>query len=116
MTNAELTEMEWLAATLRSTADRLQRATELLRAAGDLEKLQAKLSAIAAERPSVDQVRPGATPAAAAGRSPAIAAVRELGSPPMPAVASCGFAVFDQVPQANRKFAKITAGGTRPPF
>lgn len=116
MTNADLTEMEWLAAVLRTTAERLERATALLRAAGDLERLQAKLSAIAAERPSVGQVRPGATSPAVAGRSAAIAAVRELDSPSMPVGASRAGAVFDHDRQKRVMVGKNTAGGTRPPF
>lgn len=116
MKTSDLTEMEWLAATLHHTAERLQRAVELLRAAGDLEKLQAKLTAIAAERPSVDQVRPGATPAAVAGRAPAIAAVRELGPVSEPIRGSRVVAVFDHDHQKRVMVAKNTAGGTRPPF
>jgi hypothetical protein len=116
MTNADLTEMEWLTATLRATADRLQRATQLLRAAGDLEKLQAKLSAIAAERPSVDQVRPGATSPAVAGRSAEAVERRAASSIAVAVGASRAVAVFDHETQTRMKVAKNTAGASRPPF
>lgn len=116
MTSSDLTEMEWLAAALLHTAARLQRATALLRAAGDLERLQAKLAVIAAERPST---RPAARPAslpASVGRAPVAGQRRELDSPASPVLASRAGAVFDEDEFAPGKLAKKSAGAGRPPF
>jgi len=116
MKTAEITEMEWLAATLRHTAERLERATALLRAAGDLEKLQAKLAAIAA---------PGAAPGAAERREPpsliaprARAAEAGRGSSSVSASvgASRAVAVFDETMNAGRKIGNNNTGHTRVPF
>ena len=116
MTNADLTEMEWLAAVLRTTAERLERATALLRAAGDLERLQAKLAVIAAERPRTRSAdRPASLPASV-GRAPAAGERRELDSPASPVLASRAGAVFDEEEFAPGKLAKKSAGAGRSPF
>jgi hypothetical protein len=116
MKTAEITEMEWLAATLRHTAERLERATALLRAAGDLEKLQAKLAGI---------VAPGAAPCAAgrpetpppiAPRARAAEAGRGSSSVAGSVGASRAVAVFDEVNNARRMIGKINAGRCDVPF
>ena len=116
MTNADLTEMEWLAAVLRTTAERLERATALLRAAGDLERLQARLVAIAADRRPPPAVAARAAEAAAVvaeGERPSGRAVDSL---PIRVGASRTVAVFDHDTEKRVKVAKITAGASRPPF
>jgi hypothetical protein len=116
MTNAELTEMEWLAATLHATAERLQRATALLRAAGDLERLQVRVAAIGAPPSPSAIARPASPVGAAVGRAPAIAPVRELDSPATAVGASRSVAVFDHGAESVKKLVRNNAGGSRPPF
>jgi hypothetical protein len=116
MTSSDLIEMEWLAAALLQTAARLQRATALLRAAGDLERLQARLAGIVAERPSGEQVRPGLAAAAVVGRSTEVHQVRGADSPTSPVLASRAFAVFDGDKFTPGKLATKSAGASRPPF
>lgn len=116
MTNADLTEMEFLAATLATTAARLQRATALLRAAGDLQRLQAKLTTIVAERPySVAAERPGAA-APTFGRAAEGIGGRKLDSLTVPVGASRVGAVFDDDAVERKKLGLKSAGARRAPF
>ena len=117
MTNADLTEIEWLAAALHGTASRLQRAAVLLRAAGDLERLQAKLATIATASPA-------ASPAASAGGRPVagdrpaeFAGERRADTGLKPVGASRVGAVFDHPKFGRSELGKKSAGGSsRPPF
>lgn len=124
MKTSDIIEMEWLAASLLSTSARLTRAVALLRAAGDLERLQAKLAAISTAPP------PPASATAPPGHRPAANAVAPLRSPAVsaapagdrqPRVASgssaergsSSFAVFDGADLARVEMAKISAGKPR---
>jgi hypothetical protein len=116
MTNADLTEMEWLAATLMHTAGRLNRATALLRAAGDLEKLQARLAIIA--RPDATARASGRpeTPPLIAPRARAAESGRGSNSVAASVGASRAVAVFDETMNAGRKIGNNNTGHTRVPF
>lgn len=116
MNNADLTEMEFLASALSSTAERLQRAVTLLRAAGDLERLQAKLSRLTATTsPPLAAALPAAPPPII-GRAAEIPAGRAVDSATMPVGRSCGGAVFDDERDGRLKLGKNLAGVRRPPF
>jgi len=116
MKTAEITEMEWLAATLRHTAERLERATALLRAAGDLEKLQAKLAVIARPDATVRASGRPETPPLIAPRARAAEAGRGSNSVSASVGASRAVAVFDETMNAGRKIVKTNTGRSHIPF
>lgn len=116
MTSSDLTEMEWLAATLHATAERLQRATALLRAAGDLERLQARVQACCAPPGAPRAGEPVQPAGAAVVRAPAGCERRAVDSPATRVGASRIDAVFDPETDGRKLVGKKFAGGSRPPF
>lgn len=116
MRSQDLTEMEWLAATLMSTASRLTRAVALLRAAGDLEHLQAKLATIVATGPPAAAVAAGPPEAGGVASEGERPSGREIRSRSLPVGGVRVGAVFDADTVRRPLSAKITAGGPRPPF
>jgi len=75
MKSQDLTELDWLAHRLRAVAVDVERAAVLLRAAGDLDRLQLRLAAVVADRDrdEVNTIR--RSPAAGGEVQPTIAEV-----------------------------------------
>lgn len=103
----DLLEIEWLAASLRSNAVRLQRAVDLLRGCHDLERAEGKLAAIAARLTTAVPV------AIATGDKPAAhvasIAVAARASPALPAGGAANLVAVSSGDRARRSFAVFDA-------